>query len=213
MSTQLYLIRHGRQLSADADYSVVIPDGEDGLTERGFEQARKLGAYLAQHVRPEVLYASPLLRARQTAQAVSEATGLPIDLRDDLRELDLAVPPGSTPGQIMDLWLSVRRHVDERASPGSETWREVQQRAVAALAAIVAAEAGRKVAVISHGGVIETLFFHFLGIPLENNLKAFVNIRHTAMFHWRPFSIGGHHGWELVTANDTCHLMDHESTF
>jgi broad specificity phosphatase PhoE len=205
MSTELYLIRHGRQLSADGD-GAPIPEDGDGLTERGFEQARRLGAHLAEHVKPDALYASPLLRAQQTAQAVSDATGLPIQTCDDLREIQLDVPPDSTPGQIMALWLKVRQYVDQRASPGSETWREVQQRATAAIDAIVATEANRKVAVVSHGGVIETLFFGFLGIPLENNLKAFVNIRHTGVFHWRPFSIGGHHGWELVTANDTRHL-------
>lgn len=206
MSTNLYLIRHARQLSADAADGVLIPENEDGLTERGFDQARRLGVQLAVRVKPDALYASPLLRAHQTAQAVSQATGLPIQTRDDLREIRLNFPRDTRPDQIMEIWLGVRRHLDRPVTPGSETWLGVQQRAVAAIAAILAAEADRKVVIITHGGIIETLFFHFLSIPLENNLSVFVNIHHTGVFHWRPFTFQENSGWELIVANDTRHL-------
>jgi len=210
--THLYLIRHGRQLSADAPDDQWLPEEQDALTERGLDQARRLGQYLATRIKPDALYASPILRARQTAQAVSDATGLPIQIDDRLREIQLNLPPEITADQIMDTWLETRRCVDRPVYAGGESWQDLQRRAVEAIEAIVAAEAGigaqpnRKVAVIAHGGVIETLFFHFLSIPIERNLAAFVNIHHTGIFHWRNFEFRDYRGWELLAANDTRHL-------
>ncbi len=210
--TQLYLIRHGRQRSADAPDDQWLPEDQDALTERGLDQARRLGQYLATTIKPDMLYASPILRARQTAQAVSDATGLPIQIDTRLREIHLNLPPDIAASQIMDTWIETRRCVDRPVYDGGESWQALQRRAVEAIDSIVAAEASigthpeRKVAVIAHGGVIETLFFHFLSIPIERNLAAFVNIHHTGIFHWRTFQFRGFHGWELLVANDTRHL-------
>jgi probable phosphoglycerate mutase len=206
--THLYLIRHGRQFSADTPDDVQLPDDQDGLGERGFDQARRLGKYLAAKIKPDMLYASPILRARQTAQAVSEATSLPIQFDDRLREIQLNLPPDFTPSQIMATWLETRRCVDRPVYPGGESWVDLQRRAVEAIDIIIATHPDRKVAIVAHGGVIETLFFHFLSIPIERNLQAFVNIHHTGIFHWRNFQFQEYQGWELLSANDTRHLDD-----
>ncbi len=210
--THLYLIRHGRQLSADTPDDQWLPDEQNALSERGHDQARRLGQYLAARIKPDLLYASPILRAQQTAQAVSDATHLPIQFDDRLRESRLNLPSDITPTQIMEMWLNMRRCVDRPVSAGSETWLDLQHRAVEAIDAIIAADASvaahpdRKVAVVAHGGIIETLFFHFFGIPVERNLQAFVNVRHTGIFHWRNFQFQENQGWELLSANDTRHL-------
>ncbi len=204
--TNLYLIRHGRQLSADAPDDRWLPEEQNALSERGHAQARRLGQYLAARIKPDVLYASPVLRARQTAQAVSDATGLPIQFDDRLCESRLNLPSDMTTAQIMEVWLAMRRCVDRPFNTGSETWLDLQRRAVEAIDVIVAAQPDRKVAVVAHGGVIETLFFHFLGFPIERNLQAFVNIHHTGIFHWRNFQFRENRGWELLAANDTRHL-------
>jgi len=52
------------------------------LSPRGREQARELGERLAR-VEPELVLASPLLRARETAAAIAKATGA--ELRIDER--------------------------------------------------------------------------------------------------------------------------------
>ncbi len=204
--THLYLIRHGRQLSADAPDDQWRPEDQDALTERGLDQARRLGSYLTTKIKPDVLYTSPILRAPQTAQAVSDATGLIMQIEDRLREIQLNLPPDITLNRIMDTWLETRRGINRPVYAGGESWQALQRRAVEAIGAIVASHLDQKVAVVSHGGVIETLFFHFLSIPVERNLTTFVNIQHTGIFHWRNFEFRGYHGWELITANDTRHL-------
>lgn len=204
--THLYLIRHGCQLSADAPDDQWIPEDQDVLTERGHDQAKRLGLYLATRLKPNRLYASPIARARQTAEAVSAATDLPIQFDDRLREIHLNLPPDLTLNQIMDVWLATRRQVDRAVFAGGESFSDLQCRAAQAIDDIVATHPKEKVAIVSHGGVIETLFFHFLGLPIERNLQVFVNIHHTGVFHWRRFAFREYSGWELLAANDTRHL-------
>jgi phosphohistidine phosphatase SixA len=58
------------------------PDELRPLSSRGREEARALGERLAAE-RPELVLASPLLRARETAAAIAKAAG--VDLRVDGR--------------------------------------------------------------------------------------------------------------------------------
>ncbi len=64
----VYVVQHGEKERAP---------GDPGLTGRGREQAALAGAWLRGRGLRAV-YASPLLRARQTAEAVAAASGLPV---------------------------------------------------------------------------------------------------------------------------------------
>jgi broad specificity phosphatase PhoE len=64
----VYVVQHGEKQRRP---------GDPGLTERGREQAALAGQWLRDKGLTAV-YASPLLRARQTAAAVGEAAGLPV---------------------------------------------------------------------------------------------------------------------------------------
>lgn len=75
----LFVIRHAEAVPADPLGS--LSDAERPLTEAGFAQARALAATLtALDARPEVIVASPLLRARQTAEVIRDGLCLPPEL-------------------------------------------------------------------------------------------------------------------------------------
>jgi phosphohistidine phosphatase len=84
--THLYLVRHAHSDPGD-------PDSLRPLSARGKEQARELGELLAD-VAPEAVFASPLLRARETAAAIAKATG--VELRIDER-----LAPGATTEDVL----------------------------------------------------------------------------------------------------------------
>src|SRR5436190_2456998 len=66
---KLFLVRH-------ADATPGNPDELRPLSEEGREQARELGEQLRRDgIAPEILLTSPLLRARQTGEALARATG------------------------------------------------------------------------------------------------------------------------------------------
>ena len=72
---RLFLVRHAHSDPGD-------PDSLRPLSKRGRKQALDLGERLAP-VEPELVLASPLLRARETASAIAKATGA--ELRIDER--------------------------------------------------------------------------------------------------------------------------------
>ena len=81
---RLVLIRH-------AEAAPGTPDELRELTPEGFEQSRSVGERLrAEGVRPDAVLSSPLLRARQTAEALG--FGEP--------EADVRLAPGATPETV-----------------------------------------------------------------------------------------------------------------
>jgi phosphohistidine phosphatase len=83
---RLFLVRH-----AHSDPGV--PDELRPLSTRGREQARELGERLADST-PDLVLASPLLRARETGAAIAKAAG--IDLRVDER-----LAPGAAADDVL----------------------------------------------------------------------------------------------------------------
>ena len=86
MLNRLYLVRHAHSDPGD-------PDSLRPLSARGKEQARELGELLAD-VAADAVFASPLLRARETAAAIARAAGL--ELRIDER-----LAPGATAEDVL----------------------------------------------------------------------------------------------------------------
>ncbi len=86
----VYLCRHAEAAPGD-------PDELRALTPAGVEQARRLGAQLAAADDPPALVlTSPLLRARQTAEAIADATGA--ELRTEAR-----LAPGATVAALREI--------------------------------------------------------------------------------------------------------------
>src|SRR5260370_4654004 len=81
--THLYLIRHG-----DATSTSTNPIEDPHLTTLGVVQAERLRDRLAGggEIRADVLIASTMLRARQTAEIIAPALGLPILYDNEVQE-------------------------------------------------------------------------------------------------------------------------------
>ncbi|MFM8952271.1 MAG: histidine phosphatase family protein, partial [Planctomycetaceae bacterium] len=93
-----YLIRHGESVS---NASGRVQGQEDvELSDTGREQAIAVASWgrslLEAADAPPVdeLWSSPLRRARETAEAIAAATGLPLRIDDELRELHAGIFQG-----------------------------------------------------------------------------------------------------------------------
>ena len=74
MAMELIMVRHGKAES----FGHPGGDAERALVERGWRQARRAGELLkATGFLPRLVLTSPLVRARETAEALCEAAGLP----------------------------------------------------------------------------------------------------------------------------------------
>jgi phosphohistidine phosphatase len=84
---RLFLVRH-----AKADPG--SPDELRRLNDKGRKQARKLAKQLATE-RPDLVLSSPLLRARETADPIARAAGVPLRVDDRLA-------PGATADGLLE---------------------------------------------------------------------------------------------------------------
>jgi broad specificity phosphatase PhoE len=166
VTTRLYLIRHGEHTLPPGTIAGRLPGVY--LSERGKAQARALARRL-ERVKLAVVYASPLDRARQTAEFIAASHGLPVSLLELAIEIDFGGWEGKTFEELADdpHW----RHWNETRSlarcPGGESMLEAQARIVDELGAVVRRCEGLDVAIVSHGDIIKAAVTWWLGMPLD----------------------------------------------
>lgn len=100
---RLFIIRHGNTFASGAQACRIGSRTDLPLVESGQVQAQRLGAWFAaQDFAITRLLTSPLLRARQTAQAIADATGhAPDGTRDWLGEIDHGPDEGRPEAQVL----------------------------------------------------------------------------------------------------------------
>jgi probable phosphoglycerate mutase len=210
--TNLVLIRHG-EAEANVQRIVGGPRGDTGLTARGKQQAERLRDRLAatSEIAAHVLLASSLPRARETAEIIAPALGLPVTLDDELQELGV----GEADGLPLDEAIAryglpdFAKNPQRPASPGGESWAGFMARVAGALERVAREHAGRTVVMVTHGGFVDGAFVHFLRLTVESFPPVQFGTRHASITHWqqRPFW-SGKTGWRLVTFSDAAHLHD-----
>lgn len=166
--TRLYIIRHGstdwnecRRLQGQQD----IP-----LNPRGREQAAQMALRLAERS-IEAIYSSDLLRARQTAEAISMVNGAGIQTDTRLREVHLGEWEGKLVTEIEevdgDCFERRYRYPATIAPPGGEPTVAVQERVLAAVHDISERHPAGSVAVVSHGFAVAALRAYLDGRDLQ----------------------------------------------
>ena len=142
--SRLYLVRHGQTPLNESDVLRGLADPPLNETRR--RQAERLGAALGPRGLAAVV-ASPLLRARQTAQPAAERAGLEVAVDHCLLDRDYGPWTGITRESVTDRWGSVDR------APGVEPRSAVRDRAVPGLTGIARRHPGGNVVVVSHDAV------------------------------------------------------------
>ncbi len=189
----LTIVRHGRTpLNAQGRLQGRI-DAE--LDDVGRQQARLIADVVGE---PGLVVSSPLLRARQTA----EAFGLPIQIDERWIELDYGELDGLVLGEIPTAtWEKWRSDLDYRP-PGGETIRELGARVRAAADALVQQAKDRAVVVVTHVSPIKAALAWGLDVGDEVSWKAFVGQASITRFSVGP------RGVSLHSFNDLSHLAD-----
>lgn len=159
---RLLMVRHG-QTPANIE-KVWHGSTDTPLTDLGREQARLLGEYFHRIVIPDVIYASPLQRARDTAQAIADRHGLPLVIDERLREFSLGEWEGIKFDDI-DILHGARAELygnPEFAAPGGESQLMVRNRMVAAIDEVLHRHPDQNVVLVSHGTALGIAIAHFL---------------------------------------------------
>ena len=161
---KLLLIRHGE---SEADILKVHEGRADfSLTETGRRQAAAMGKWVAEHYEVGLIFASTLRRAAQTAQCLSDATGVPIISDEDLMEFNNGLLAGLPFDVAAERYPRIPDLPPDQSVYGQETQYEFRARADRALVrCLERIPEGTTAAIVSHGGMINQLFASLLELP------------------------------------------------
>ena len=195
-AVRLVLARHAVTHQTGPMLSGRLP-GID-LSDTGRDQARRLGERLA-GLAVAAVYASPIERTTQTAEAVAGHHGLPVRPLPGVIEADYGEWTGGQIAELAktDLWKTVQRVPSRARFPSGESIAEMQSRMVAALEAVVAEHAGDLIVVVSHADPIKAAIAHFTGVHLDLFQRIVVSPASVTVFEL------GEHGAAMVKCNDT----------
>jgi probable phosphoglycerate mutase len=168
-ATRLVLLRHGE--TAWNAVQRIQGQIDEPLNERGRWQAERAAAALRGEGISQI-YSSDLVRARATAQALADATGLATVHTDAaLRERAFGRFEGLTYPEVEASWPDDVRRWRAReagfAPGGGETPEDFYARCVPCAMAIAARHPGELVALVAHGGVLDCLYRAATGLSLQ----------------------------------------------
>ncbi len=173
------------------------------LDHVGLDQARAV----ADRLKGEsiaALYASPLLRARQTVAPLAEDLGLTVQPSDGLLDIDYGRFQGLTHSQ------AANAHADEYARwrttpaqvcfPGGESLADVQARLLILVDELLAGHPGQTIVLVGHQIVNKVLACTLLGLGLDRIWRIHQDTAGIDLFQ------RANDAWITLGLNDTCHL-------
>lgn len=166
MRTTVVLARHGRTEWHHGNRYTGSTDLP--IDSVGVQQAELLQVW-AEDFRPDALWSSPMLRARQTIAPAAEALGLEPTTDARLREVDFGSAEGKMLSELPPA-VSSAFALDPVANPfpGGENVADAADRVRRAFDEIVERHAGGKVLVVAHNTLIRLLVCRVLGLPVRD---------------------------------------------
>ena len=199
---RIVLIRHG-ETEWNRAGRIQGYHADSSLTQTGREQVRALAGRLTREG-IDVVYSSDAGRTRETAQPIAAATRLPIVFDKALRERNYGVFEGYSFTEIETVfaaeYATFRTRDPHYAPPDGESAAQFRDRILGALGAIAGRSNGRRVAVVTHGGVLGVIYRMAMNIPLEEK-RSYVLAN--ASLNCFRFADGR---WLLDAWADTAHL-------
>lgn len=158
---KIYVIRHGlTKLNKDGAFNGHI---DESLSPEGIEQANN-----AIHLIPasiKKMYASSLIRTKQTAEILNSIIKVPISYVDELKEVNAGVLNGLP---FTDEGVKKYKALQYNwKSQGGESVEDVMKRVLKVLDEIKLKERDEEVLIVTHGGIIRILYFLEKGSLLD----------------------------------------------
>ena len=197
----MLLTRHGETTANAARRFAGHSEVE--LTALGRRQARALGRRL-RHERIDAAYASDLRRASETARIALGAREIAVQIEPRLREMSFGEWEGLTFDEIRAGWPDHHHHLraigEHFHAPGGEPFIETRRRIIEVYDEIVARHNEQTVLIVAHGGTLQVILQHLLGLPDSAIFRLSTsNCGLTVAEHFGERAI-------VTRVNDTAHL-------
>jgi probable phosphoglycerate mutase len=199
-AAELHVVRHADAVPESDEAFTVYDDYEaHPLSAPLRPQAGAVAEYFAD-LELAAVYASPIRRARETADAIAAVAGVPVHDEPGVREITIGPTDDAMALRDRLAWLAMiaMRDGSWNGIPGTESSASVRARMLGALDAIAARHPGRRVAVVSHAGSINAA----LGAIASSDHDFLFPLANASVSVLR---IGGGRRL-LMSANETAHL-------
>ena len=179
---RLYFIRHGES-EANILQEISNRGHKHGLTEKGRLQVFSMAQRLASTPFAR-LYSSPLLRAVQSAEILSDKLSIPFEITDALREFDCGIIEGKSDPQSWQIHVETRQawflHKEwDRKIEGGESFLDIQARFRPFIDSLIKEyhKTQENLLLLGHGGLFQCILplicrnidiDHVLELPLRN---------------------------------------------
>lgn len=197
----LILVRHGE--TETNRLGKIQGVSQAPLNECGLAQA-EAAARVLDDDKPFALYASPLKRAVQTAEAIARRTGIGATIENGLIEMDVGEFEGLTGRQLRERFPDVMRSWDEDAfqteMPGGESLATVRNRAWSTVKRLADLHSGETVVAVTHNFTIQMVLCAVLGMPPNNFRRLRVDLGSITRLRVSPERT------VQVSVNETGHL-------
>jgi probable phosphoglycerate mutase len=194
--TEIILIRHG-ETEWNSQQRMQGHSNSD-LSSVGQAQIQALGQW-TKNVPFDLIYSSDSLRAKQTAEAITQFSGHELQFDQRLREKNLGVFEGLTSEEARERHPEVFRLFKTAGSKyvidEGESTQQLQDRALEIVNEIRIKHPEERVLLVTHGGFIRVVMKHSLGLSLETPTRFL--IRNTGVFRlvwedkWLVSQMGG----------------------
>lgn len=202
--TTVIFVRHGEN---DWVTKGKLPGWTPGIHLNGYgkKQARATGNRLRK-IHPDIknIYASPLERTQETAQAIAEALkpGKSVIANKAIGEIHVGDWAGKKIRKLQHhpLWPAIQFAPSRAQFPNGETFFEAQARAVAEIDRLVKKHPSETIVLVSHADIIKLAVAHYLGIHLDLFQRLDISpasITTIRFYKARP---------AVASVNDTAHL-------
>lgn len=150
-----FLVRHGEAENNVRHILNSLPEkSEYPLTVRGREQVSATAGFLGT-ASADAIWSSPILRARETAEIVSQATGLPVNIDDRLCEVRFGVFNGRQQEEFLKKYPEAEMRLSPDPADGVESYLDIRARMTLFLRDMEERYIGKRVIIVSHGDTLE----------------------------------------------------------
>lgn len=191
---RIIVLRHGE---SEADLlNVYDGRGNFSLTELGRKQAKEAAQMIKERYNIEKIYASPLLRSRQTVEIVHDIIPVEVEFLDDLMEFDTGLLSGMPKAFANKQYPPDPTLPLDKARYGMESIQHFYDRAKRAINHIIehTGDVGT-ILVVTHGALISRMYQAFLHKPISSRSNY---VTHPGHFH--EWAI--HLGKRMISSSD-----------
>ena len=186
-TNQYYILRHGQTIHQTEKKKMMYPrPGKKPvlLTKEGEEQIKKAAKEL-KNKKIDLIYASDIFRARQTAKIVAKELNVKIIFDKKLRDINLGIYHGGKKEKFyQDFPKSLESFYDRKPEEG-ENWGEVRKRMISCLIDIDKKYQNKTILIISHGDPLWLLEGTMEGLNDEKLLEKKIKEVYVKTGEWR----------------------------